>query len=172
MKSKKNIVLVGMMGSGKSSIGKLLAKKKKCDFIDIDNIIEEYENMSVKEIFETKGEKYFRNLEEKFSINYLKLSNQVISLGGGGYININIRKSCKLNSLTFWLNWKTQTLINRLKISKKRPLVLNLNRIEIKKIISNRSKIYSGVNYKIDCDKLNRIQIVDKIINIYKNEAN
>ena len=171
MKSKKNIVLVGMMGSGKSSIGKLIAIKKNCDFVDIDNIIEQYENMSIREIFQTKGEKYFRNLEEKISLDYLKLSNQVISLGGGGYININIRKKCKLNSLTFWLNWKTQTLINRLKMSKKRPLILNSNETEIKRIISSRTKIYSAVNYKIDCDKLNKNQIINKILNIYKNEA-
>ena len=100
----------------------------------------------------------------------MKLDNQVISLGGGGYVNTNIRKFCKLNSLTFWLNWKTQTLIDRLKISKKRPLVLNLNQIEIKKIISSRSKIYSAVNYKIDCDEFNKNQIVNKILNIYMNE--
>ena len=87
MKSKKNIVLIGMMGSGKSSIGKILSKKLNLEFIDIDSKIEEKENMTISQIFETKGEEYFRKLEEIISINNLKLQNKVISLGGGGYIN-------------------------------------------------------------------------------------
>ena len=91
MKSKKNLVLVGMMGSGKSSIGKLLSKKIGLEFIDIDKLIEEEENKSISDIFKINGEKYFRDLEEKISIKKLKSENKVISLGGGGYINQKIR---------------------------------------------------------------------------------
>ena len=92
MKLNKNLVLIGMMGSGKSSIGKILSKKLEFEFIDTDNKIEEIEKKTISEIFKKKGEKYFRNIEESISINYLKLENKVISLGGGGYINPNIRK--------------------------------------------------------------------------------
>ena len=168
MKSKKNIVLVGMMGSGKSSIGKLLTKNVDLDFIDIDKKIEEKEKKTISEIFSKFGEIYFRNLEEQISMEYLNLQNKIISLGGGGFMNIKIRKNCLINSLTFWLNWKNEILINRIKKNKKRPLALNLSTYEIKNLIEDRSKKYKQSNYTINCDKLNKIQIVKKILKFYE----
>ena len=85
MKSKKNLVLLGMMGSGKSIIGKLISKKLKLKFIDIDNVIEKEAHMNITEIFSKKGENFFRNLEEKITIKSLESSNSVISLGGGEF---------------------------------------------------------------------------------------
>ncbi len=135
MKSKKNIVLVGMMGAGKSSIGKLLAKRIGLEFVDIDKLIEKKEDKDIIEIFSKNGEKYFRNLEEKISIEKLKHHNQVIALGGGAYLNRNIRKQTLYKSTTFWLNWNSSTLIKRIKDNKKRPVILNLKINEIKKLI-------------------------------------
>ena len=169
MKSEKNIVLVGMMGSGKSSIGKLLSKKTGLNFIDIDVLIEKKENKSITEIFKLNGEKYFRDLEEKISIKKLKEYNNVISLGGGSFLNAKIRKQSSLNSITVWLNWKTSTLINRIKDSKKRPVVTNLKVNEIKDLIEERSKIYNSSDYKVNCDKLSKSEIVDKIKYFYEN---
>ena len=169
MKSNKNIVLVGMMGSGKSSIGKLLSRKTGLDFIDIDALIEKKENKSITEIFKVNGEKYFRDLEEKISIKKLKEYNSVISLGGGAFLNAKIRKKSSLNSITVWLNWKTSTLIDRIKDSKKRPVVTNLKANEIKDLIEERSKIYNSSDYKVNCDKLSKSEIVDKIKDFYEN---
>jgi len=169
MKSKKNIVLIGMMGSGKSLIGKILSKKLNFEFIDIDNKIEEKEDKTISDIFKKNGEKYFRRIEEDLSINYLTLENKIISLGGGGYINPIIRKQCVKNNISIWLNWKDETLIERIKNSKKRPLVMKLNTSEIKKLIVDRSKIYNLSGYKINCDKLNKNKIVKKIIKLYEN---
>ena len=169
MKSNKNIVLVGMMGSGKSSIGKLLSRKTGLDFIDIDALIEKKENKSITEIFKVNGEKYFRDLEEKISIKKLKEYNSVISLGGGAFLNAKIRKKSSLNSITVWLNWKTSTLIDRIKDSKKRPVVTNLKTKEIKDLIEERSKIYNSSDYKVNCDKLSKSEIVDKIKDFYEN---
>ena len=169
MKSKKNIVLVGMMGSGKSIIGKILSKKIKLEFIDIDNKIEENQNSKILEIFKDKGEIFFRKIEEEISLSYLELENKVISLGGGGYINPIIRKYCRKNSISIWLNWKQETLIGRIKNSKKRPLAINLSALEIKNLIIARSKIYNLSDHKINCDKLEKKQIVNKIIKIYEN---
>ena len=118
MKYKKNIVLIGMMGSGKSSIGKLISKKLDLEFIDIDEKIEESENCKISEIFKKKGENHFREIEKNISIKYLKLENKIISLGGGGYINESIRKQCKKNCSTIWLNWKNETLMKRINNSK------------------------------------------------------
>ena len=92
MKLNKNLVLVGMMGVGKSSIGKILSKKLEFEFIDTDNKIEEMENKTIAEIFKINGEQHFRNIEEVISLKMLKLNNKVIALGGGGYTNPSIRK--------------------------------------------------------------------------------
>ena len=170
MKSNKNIVLVGMMGSGKSSIGKLLSRKTGLDFIDIDALIEKKENKSITEIFKVNGEKYFRDLEEKISIKKLQEYNNVISLGGGAFLNAKIRKKSSLNSITVWLNWKTSTLIDRIKDSKKRPVVTKLKISEIKSLIEERAKIYNSSDFKINCDKLNKSEIVDTIISLYENK--
>tara|TARA_A100001388_G_C28479369_1_gene361613 strand:+ start:28 stop:540 length:513 start_codon:yes stop_codon:yes gene_type:complete len=169
MKSKKNIVLVGMMGAGKSSIGKLLSKKIGLEFVDIDKLIEEKEGKAILEIFKISGEKYFREIEEKISIEKLKDSNQVIALGGGAYLNKNIKKQTLGKSVTFWLNWNSSTLIKRIKDSKKRPVILNLKINEIKKLIDERSKRYISSDYKINCDKLDKFKIVKKIKDLYES---
>ena len=169
MKSKKNIVLIGMMGSGKSSIGKLISKKLDLEFIDIDKKIEESENCTISEIFKKKGENHFREIEKNISIKYLKLENKIISLGGGGYINETIRKQCTKNCSTIWLNWKNETLMKRINNSKKRPLAMKLNYFQMKKLIVKRAKIYNLSDYKINCDKLDKNRITKKIIKIYES---
>ena len=168
MKSKENLIFLGMMGSGKSSIGSLVAKKLQLNFIDIDNEIETELGLSIKKIFETKGENYFRKLEEKITLKKLKLKHVVISLGGGAFTNRNIRKEVIRNHLSFWLNWSDEILVNRIKNSKKRPLVSNASENEIIDLIKKRSNIYSKALYKIECDSLTKKEIVKKILNIYE----
>lgn len=170
MKSKKNIVLIGMMGSGKSLIGKILSKKLNLEFIDIDNKIEINEKKTISDIFKINGEKYFRKVEENISLEYLVLENKIISLGGGGYINLQIRKQCSKNCSTFWLNWNNETIIKRIYKSKKRPLAMKFNSFQMKKLIIERAKIYNLSDYKINCDKLDKGQIIKKIIKIYESQ--
>ena len=168
MKSKKNLVFLGMMGSGKSSIGSLIAKKLQLNFIDIDNVIENELGLSIKKIFETKGENYFRKFEEKTTLKKLKSSSTVISLGGGAFSNKEIRKEVIKNHISFWLNWSDDILLNRIKNSKKRPLAFNSSENEIIDLIKKRSNIYSKALYKIECDSLTKKEIVKKILNIYE----
>ena len=92
MNSNKNLVFLGMMGSGKSSIGAMVSKKLNIPFFDIDNLIEEHAGMTISEIFKVNGEAYFRNLEEKITIKSLKNKKVVVSLGGGSFINDKIEK--------------------------------------------------------------------------------
>ena len=99
MNLKKNLVFLGMMGSGKSSIGHLVSKKLKLKFIDIDNLIEEEAGMKISDIFKKKGEEHFRNLEEKITLKNLTNIRNVISLGGGGFLNDKIRKEVFKNYL-------------------------------------------------------------------------
>jgi len=164
MKSKKNLVFLGMMGSGKSSIGSLIAKKLQLNFIDIDNVIENELGLSVKKIFETKGENYFRKFEEKTTLKKLKSSSTVISLGGGAFSNKEIRKEVIKNHISFWLNWSNDILLNRIKNSKKRPLAFNSSENEIIDLIKKRSNIYSKALYKIECDNLTKKEIVKEIL--------
>ena len=168
MNSNKNLVFLGMMGSGKSSIGNLVSKKLDLPFIDIDSLIIENTGMSISEIFEKKGEVYFRNLEEKITLKALKKIKNVISLGGGGFINDKIRNETITNHLSFWLNWDESILIKRIKGSKKRPIAFNSTNQEISKIIKSRSKIYANAQFKINCNKLTKTEIVKKIIKIYE----
>ena len=168
MKLNKNLVFLGMMGSGKSTIGSLISKKLGLTFIDIDNLIMEDAGMSILEIFKKKGEDYFRNLEEKITLKSLKKINNVISLGGGGFINTKIRKEILINHFSFWLNCDESILIKRIKSNKKRPLVFNSTDKEIRAIIKDRSKIYSDAKFKINCNKLTKTEIIKKIIKIYE----
>ena len=169
MKSNNNLVLLGMMGSGKSTIGLSLSKKLNTNFFDIDKIIEREQNMKVNEIFEKKGEKFFRSLEEKITLSVLKSKNSIISLGGGSWLNEKIRKETNINNnVSFWLNWDTSIILERIKKNNKRPLIKNLNDSEIVKLILKRSKIYAKANYKIDCNRLTKDKIIKKILNIYE----
>ena len=168
MKSKENLVFLGMMGSGKSSIGLLIAKRLKLNFIDIDKEIEKELGTSIKEIFKTKGENYFRKFEEKITLKRLKLNSVVISLGGGAFSNKNIRKEVLKDNLSFWLNWNENILLNRIKNSKKRPLAFDATDHELIDLIQKLSNIYSKALYEIKCDNLSKNKIVKKILKIYE----
>ena len=168
MNSNKNIVFLGMMGSGKSSIGNLVSKKLNIPFIDIDYLIEEHAGMSISEIFKNNGEDYFRNLEEKITLKTLKNNKSVIALGGGGFINDKIRKNILLKHFSFWLDWDESILLKRIRGSKKRPLAFKSTDKEIKAIIMKRAKIYSKAQFRINCNKLTKTEIINKIIKIYE----
>ena len=168
MNLKKNLVFLGMMGSGKSSVGFLVSKKLNVKFVDIDNIIENETGMKISNIFQEKGENYFRNLEEKTTLKFLKTTNAVISLGGGGFINQKIRDEVLTNHFSFWLNWDSKILLKKIKNSKKRPIAFNSTNEEIISLMKKRSQIYSEAEFKINCNKLTKNEIVKKVINIYE----
>ncbi len=170
MESKKNIVFLGMMGSGKTSIGILVSKKLNLQFYDIDQIIEKDLGMSISEIFKKKGEKFFRNVEEKITLKFLKKKNIVVSLGGGAFINKKIREEIQKNHFSFWLNWNSKTLIQRIQNNKKRPIASKANINELVDLIKKRSVVYSRSKYKINCEQLSKNEIVNKIIYIYENK--
>ena len=168
MISNKNLVFLGMMGSGKSSIGNLVSKKLDLPFIDIDSLIVENTGMSISEIFKKKGEVFFRNLEEKITLKALRKIKNVISLGGGGFMNNKVRKETLAKHFSFWLNWDESILVKRIINSRKRPLAFNSTDQEIRELIKNRSKIYANAQFKINCNELTKTEIVKKIIKIYE----
>ena len=168
MKSKENLVFLGMMGSGKSSIGSLVAKKLNLNFVDVDKEIEKELGLSISKIFETKGENYFRKFEKKKTLKILKSNSTVISLGGGAFINKVIRKEVLKNHISFWLNWDNETLINRIKNSKKRPIAFKSTDNELIDLIKKRSNIYSKALYEIKCDRMSKIEIAKKVLKNYE----
>ena len=168
MKSIKNIVFLGMMGSGKTSIARLVSKKLKLDFFDTDECIENELKVSISEIFKKNGEKFFRDLEEKITLEIIKKKNIVIALGGGAFINKNIREAILSNHLSFWLNLSPEIIIKRIQKSSKRPLAFKATKNELLDIIKKRSKIYSKAKYHINCDDLSKNDIVKKVIKFYE----
>ena len=158
-----------MMGVGKSTIGEKLAKKLKRKFVDIDKIIEIKEKNTIKEIFENKGEHYFRKIEKKITLEELKKNNLIIALGGGAFINESIRNSILKNAISMWLDNDLITLNKRIKWNKNRPLLAKKNnQKKINKLYAKRKNIYKLADYKIVCNDLNKEDIANKIIVFYE----
>ena len=169
----KNLVLTGMMGVGKTTIGKSLAKNLSYNFTDIDRVIENKEGTSINLIFKNKGEKYFRKLENKISLKELKNKKSVISLGGGAFIDNSIRRIVKDLTISFWLDVSVDELVKRLRKTKKRPLLFKKNLNEtINKIYLERKKIYSEADHRIKCNYLSPEEIVDQIMKLYEKTRN
>ena len=169
----KNLILTGMMGVGKSTIGKKLARELKYYFVDVDKLIEAKEGCSINLIFKNKSEDYFRKIENQITLKELKKNNSVISLGGGSFLNKSIRLNAKKTSVSFWLDVNIDILTKRLKNSQKRPLLYKKNISDtIKKIYFERKKIYNESDFRIRCSSLKSIEIVDKILKLYENSRN
>jgi len=155
------------MGAGKSTTGIRVAKRLNLKFIDTDLNIEKNCSMKIAEIFKKKGENFFRKIEEKITINSLKSSDNIIATGGGAFLNDKIRKEIENNGISIWLRWGEEILMSRIKNNKKRPMAYFLKEKELNKLMSDRAKIYSRADYKINCDKG---EITSKILKIYENE--
>ena len=165
----KNLTLTGMMGAGKSTIGKIIAKKLRYEFIDVDKIIEQKEGTSINLIFKNKGEEHFRKIEYEQTLSELKKDNSVISLGGGAFLNNTIRKSVKKLSISFWLDVSVDELIKRLKKNKRRPMLFRQNTSDlVKKIYFDRKKTYNEADFRIKCKSLKYEEIVNKILEFYE----
>tara|TARA_B100000700_G_C15019325_1_gene844856 strand:+ start:1276 stop:1806 length:531 start_codon:yes stop_codon:yes gene_type:complete len=149
--NKINISLIGLMGSGKSIVAKSLSKKLKLRFYDSDKEIEKKTNKSISEIFQNNGEEYFREVEEKILEMLLNKKNSIISLGGGAILSQNTRNILLKKSFSIYLNVNNNILYERLKNSKKRPLLLNTDIektiIELKR---KRIKYYKKANLIIN----------------------
>jgi len=166
---RKNLVLLGMMGVGKTTLGKIVAKKTGLKFIDTDANIEKICLMKISEIFKKKGEKYFRIEENKEVLKSLRENNSVIALGGGAFINKTIRENVLKSAVSIWLDVSLKDLNKRTKWSNKRPLLNKENNLKkINKLYDDRKNIYKLANHKINCDKLSKQSITKKIIAFYE----
>ena len=162
--------LIGMMGSGKSSVGKLLANKLQFSNIDIDKEIEKDEKLSIKEIFEKKGENYFREIESKYLLR--KRNSAVVSCGGGIVLNKKNREFLKTSGYTIYLKSSIPTLEKRLLNENSRPLLSNDNFKEtLINIYSKRKTLYTSVaNTTIITDRRSVKEVCELIIKKLKIE--
>jgi len=144
---KKNICLIGLMGSGKSVIGKLLAQELRLRHYDSDKLIEKKLNKSINQIFTDQGESYFRNVEEDIVLSLLVKKNCVISLGGGSILSELTRKVLFINSFSVYLKVDIEILYERLKKSKKRPLINNKDiKEKLIHLTQERNRYYRKAN--------------------------
>ncbi|WP_307395634.1 shikimate kinase [Bacillus horti] len=166
----KNIVFIGFMGVGKTTVGKLVAKKLMRDFIDIDQHIEAKEGMSISKIFETHGEKYFRDLEKQtISDIILNQSLKVISLGGGSFLQKEIRELCLEHCIVLSIDLDWESWLERFeKLKKTRPILMNKSLDEIKELYNERLPIYNICNSNIDVKNSSPESIADYIVESLK----
>lgn len=169
---EKNIVLVGFMGTGKTEVGKNLAKKLNMDFIDTDELIEKKEKDRIVRIFQVKGEEYFREVEEEIIEKVSKCKNCVIATGGGALIREKNYLNLKKNGILICLVATPEEIYRRTIPKKDRPLLLkSKNVIEtIKELLKTREPYYSKADYKIDTTKKSIDEVVEEIIRIIKRE--
>ena len=168
---KDNIALIGFMGSGKTTVGKLLAKTMDMKFVDIDKVIEAHEKKSINDIFQKKGQIYFRDLEREVISQESLKNNCVIATGGGSILDNENIKRLKETSFIVFLNANTECLYLRLKDNTTRPI---LNDVEDKKkvieeLLEKRKFLYQiSADYIIDInEKTNIYETVDKIKEVY-----
>ena len=163
----KTIVLIGMMGSGKTTIGKLLGEKLTLRSIDIDVIIEQNEKRTVSEIFQNEGEKYFRNIERETIKKNFTNKDLIISLGGGAFEDQLTQELLLKNSTVIYLKTSPNVILERIKNNTIRPLLKNQMTVEkIQSIILQRQKNYALANITILTDNKNTDKIVEEILGV------
>ena len=163
---KKNICLIGLMGSGKSVIGKLLAQELRLRHYDSDKMIEKKLNKSINQIFSDQGESYFRNVEEDIVLSLLVKKNCVISLGGGSILSELTRKALFINSFSVYLKVDIEILYERLKKSKKRPLINNKDiKEKLIHLTQERNKYYRKANLIV-----NNLKNTEEALNTIKGK--
>ena len=161
-----NIVLLGHMGSGKSTIGKSLAKKLSRNFVDTDYEIEKHTNTKIREIFLNQGENKFREIEENI-IKQILVSKEkkVIALGGGSFESKNIRELVKGINISIWLKCNINILVERLKKNKNRPLLIGKNiKSEIMKLDNIRKINYESADFHYDVSKKQKKLILKELV--------
>ena len=168
----KNLFLIGMMGSWKSTVGRKLAEALNMEFVDTDDAIEEVTEMKISDIFREFGENRFREMESAFFKEKAKQTGNVFSTGGGIIMESENRKILNNNGTTFFLNASTSTLADRIHNTNKRPLLNGSVNLEtrLEKIWQARKYFYKGsAHHTIDTNNLNPDQVLDAILLFLKS---
>ena len=175
----KNIVLVGFMGTGKTTVGRLIAQDLNRQFITTDDLIEKKAHMSINDIFEKKGEEGFRELEREVIKEISKDEDSIVDAGGGVVMNEDNVKDLKENGIIFCLNATPKEILRRTEKYKHRPLLNRLKiatqignqLVEIKRLLKEREEYYKRADYQIDTNGKSITEVSREIIEIYQNST-
>ena len=177
-----NIFLVGFMASGKSHVGRQLAKRTGWKLLDADSVIIERAGRNIEEIFKTEGEVFFRSLESEIVSELCSGSRQIIAMGGGAFLNPANRDQMLSHGLVVCLRAKPETIFKRLNKSQSkdrggrntpvRPLLGQNDPLEkIESLIQERSVAYSEAHYQVDTDEFGPDEIAVQILHLLGNES-
>jgi shikimate kinase len=169
----KNLVLVGFMGSGKTVAGKLAAARLKMTFVDMDEIIEQRHGQTISQIFETKGEPFFRQQERALVRELVDRQDRVIATGGGVVLNPNNLRDFSRTGIVIccWVDAKMAH--ERTKSTKHRPLLGDQTDrlVRIGKLLREREHLYKAIPNRVDTSAMTVHQQTDEILRIYKQQA-
>jgi shikimate kinase len=164
---KRSIILVGMMGSGKSSIGRRLALALELPFVDADAAIEEAAGMTIDEMFRTHGEPYFREGEERVIRRLLQNGPQVVSTGGGAVISAQTRAAIAQSGVSIWLDAPVDLLLQRVSRRDNRPLLKTDDpKAVLERLVGERAKYYAEANLKYESRDTPHETVVDEILTL------
>ncbi len=164
-----NVVLVGFMGTGKTSVGLELADMLDMNFIDTDDIIEQDSSMIISDIFTKMGEGHFRNLESKAIEKVCKLSQHIISTGGGAVIRDQNIQNLKKTGMLFHLDATPEVIFNRTSRETQRPLLKVDDPMgKIREMLKNRAPFYAKADHRIDTSQLSVKEVAERIVELYK----
>jgi shikimate kinase len=162
---QRSIVLVGMMGAGKSSIGRRVAGRLNVPFVDADIEIEKAAGMSIPEIFSAHGEPYFRAGETRVIARLLESGPQVLATGGGAFMNSDTRVAINAKGVSVWLRATIEVLSRRIKRRNDRPLLKSDDPVEtLRRLIDERYPVYAEADVTVESRDVAHETIVDEII--------
>ena len=161
----RTIVLVGMMGCGKSSVGRLLASRLKLPFVDADTEIERAANLTVPEIFARHGETYFRSGEHRVIARLLGQGPQVLATGGGAFMNPETRRLIAESAVSVWLKADFETLFERVSRRTNRPLLQTPDPAGVlRRLMEQRDPVYAGADVSVDSRNVPHEQVVSEVV--------
>jgi len=171
----RNVILIGFMGTGKTSTGKMLAQRLGCAFIDMDVKIEEEAGMTIPEIFARLGEDHFRHLEHELALRLSTRRNAVISTGGGTVKNPANVEALKKSGIMVCLKADVETVLERTQNRGTRPVLDKEDkgdrRQAVEKLLAQRAEFYQQADFFVDTSDLSPLQVVEIIIKTLKTRG-
>jgi shikimate kinase len=168
----RNLIFVGLMGAGKSAIGKLVAQTLSVPFIDTDAEIEKVSRMTISELFAAYGEAEFRALETRVIERLLKRGPQVVSTGGGAFINENTRQQIKQGGLSIWLKADLETLWDRVSRRDHRPLLKTENpKQTLENLMNQRYPIYAEADLTVHSINIRKEAMASEVLKAVVQQA-
>lgn len=175
LSNKKIFTLIGMMGTGKSKFGRLVANNLAYKFYDVDTLIESDQKSTIKKIFQEKGEPFFRKIEKNTIKNLIanvttKEEKSILSLGGGAFDDQETRDRLLSNTYVIWLNTPVDILVKRVGNGSKRPMLKGDVNASINNLLSKRIRYYSTCHYQLNTHDLSENQILNKLLTKISNK--